>query len=135
MSSFGHASRMPPPAKPQPTAKNGAPHSPAASAGSGSTADDGAGVGTGDQAGEERAFERQVGGVVVEQHARGDARGERDGEAQREHQPVGPVAPLEDQDVAEAAIAGQHRRQRGHDGQLADQGRQQELSAERNLGS
>ena len=34
MSSLGHASRMPPPAKPQPTAKNGAPYSPAASAGS-----------------------------------------------------------------------------------------------------
>ena len=115
MSSFGHASRKPPPAKPQPTAKNGAPYSPAASAGSDIDRPTIAPVyGPGDQPGEERAFERQVGGVVVEQHARGHPRRERHGEAQREHQPVGPVALLEDQDVAEPAVARQHRRQRRH---------------------
>ena len=71
MSSFGQTSRRPPPAKPQPTAKGSAPNSPATSAGSAtSSADERAGVGTGDEAGEERAFERQVGGVVVEQQAR-----------------------------------------------------------------
>ena len=86
-----------------------------------------AGVGPGDQPGEKRAFERQVGGVVVEQQPRGDAGGQRDAEGQREDQPVGPVAALEDQDVAEPAVADQHGRQGGHDGELDDQRRQQHL--------
>ena len=86
-----------------------------------------AGVGAGDQAGEKRAFEREIGGVVIEQHARRDPGGERHGEAEREHQTVGPVALLENQDVAEAAIAREHGRQRRHHGQLDDQRREQEL--------
>ena len=62
----GQASRRPPPAKPQPTAKNSAMNSPASSAGSGDhQADDGAGVRAGDEARQERAFEREVGRVVV----------------------------------------------------------------------
>ena len=44
-----------------------------------------------------------------------------------EDQPIGPVAPLEDQDVAEPPVAHQHRRQRGHDRQLDDQRREQHL--------
>ena len=77
--------------------------------------------------GEERAFERQVGGVVVEQQARDDARRERDAEGQGEDQAVGPVAALEDQDVAEPPVAHQHRRQRGHHRQLDDERREQDL--------
>ena len=73
------------------------------------------------------AFERQVGGVVVEQQPRRDAGGERDAEAEREGQPVGPVAALEDQDVAEPPVPDQHRRQRGHDRELDDERREQHL--------
>ena len=128
MCSLGHASRKPPPANPQPTANGIAPHSPANECGQGDGgADDRAGIGTGDQPGEQRALEHQVGGVVVEQDARRDAERQRDGQTEREGEAIGPVAALEDQDVAEAPIARQHRRQRCHDGELADQRRQQEL--------
>ena len=82
MASFGHSSRRPPPANPQPTANGSAPHSPAMSAGTdGQPADDGAGVRAGDQADEKRAFERQVRRVVAQQDARGDAEGERNARA------------------------------------------------------
>ena len=97
-------------------------------------ADDRAGVGAGNQAGEERAFEREVGRVVVEQQPRDDAERERDGQAEREREAVGPVAALEDQNVPEPPVARQHRRQRGHDGQLADQCGQQELLGGEQLG-
>ena len=84
IASFGQASRRPPPAKPQPTAKGSAMNSPAISAGvPTSTPDERAGVGPGNQSGEERAFERQVGRLVVEQQPRGDAGHQRDAEGQR----------------------------------------------------
>ena len=60
------------------------------------------------------ALERQVGGVVAEQQPRDDAGRERDAEAEREGQPIGPGAALEDQDVPEPPVAHQHRRQRRH---------------------
>ena len=64
-----------------------------------------AGVRAGDQAGQERAFERQVGGVVVEEHA---ARRRRRVSGTPidsvNDQPIGPAAPLEDQDVAEPPV-------------------------------
>ena len=121
IASFGHSSRRPPPAKPQPTAKGSAINSPVTSGGRPTMRADGrAGVRAGDQAGEERAFERQVGGVVAEQQAGDDAGRQRDAEAEREGQPIGPGAALEDQDVPEPPVAHQHRRQRGHDGQLDD---------------
>ena len=136
IASFGQTSRRPPPAKPQPTAKGSAIHSPATAAGMPtSSADDGAGVRTGDEAGEKRAFERQVGGVVVEEQPAATPAVERHAEAEREDQPVGPVAPLEDQDVAEPAVPHQHRRQRRHDRQLDDQRREQELLGGENCGS
>ena len=76
IASFGQSSRRPPPAKPQPTANGSALNSPLPSGGRPTiSADDGAGVGAGDQAGEKRAFEREVGGVVVEQQPRGHAGG------------------------------------------------------------
>ncbi len=128
IASFGHSSRRPPPANPQPTAKGSAMNSPLASGGSPTiSADDGAGVGPGDEAGEEGAFERQVGGLVVQEQARDDARRQRNAEREDEDQPVGPVAALEDQDVAEPPVADQHGRQCGHDGQLHDQRREQHL--------
>ena len=71
IASFGQISRRPPPAKPQPIAKGRAIHSPAMIGGMPTIdADDGAGVGPGEQAGEERAGQRQVRGVVVEQQPR-----------------------------------------------------------------
>ena len=71
IASFGQISRRPPPAKPHPTAKGSATHSPARAAGMPDhDADDRAGVGAGEQAGEEGARERQVGGVVVEEQPR-----------------------------------------------------------------
>ena len=45
--------------------------------------------------------ERQVGRLVVEQQPRGDAGRQRQAEAGGEDQPVGPVALLGQQDVAE----------------------------------
>ena len=90
-------------------------------------ADDRAGVGSGNEAGEKRALEHQIGGVVVEQDARGDAGRQRDRQPEREGEPIGPVAPLENQDVAEAAVARQHGGQGRHDGQLAHQRGKQEL--------
>ena len=115
MASFGQSSRRPPPAKPQPTAKGSAMISPVASGGRPTSAPTIApAYGPAIEPGEERAFERQVGGVVVEQQPRGDAGGERDAEAEGEDQAIGPVAALEDQDVAEPAVPHQHRRQRGH---------------------
>ena len=89
ITSFGHASRSPPPANPQPTANGMAANSPAMQRGhADQEADQRAGVGAGDQSREERALERQVGGVVVEQRAERDARHQRHRDRQREHQPV-----------------------------------------------
>jgi hypothetical protein len=85
------------------------------------------GVRPGDEAGEERSFERQIGGVVVQQQPRHDAAGERNPEAEREGQAIGPGAALENEDVAETAVANQHRRQRRHHRELDNQGRQQHL--------
>ena len=90
-------------------------------------ADDGAGVRTRDEAGEKRAFEREIGGVVAEQQPRGDAGGQRHAEAERKEQPLGPGAALRDQDVAEAVIADQDRRECRDDRDLDDEGRQQKL--------
>ena len=90
-------------------------------------ADDGAGVGAGDQPGEKRAFERQVGGVVVQQQSRGDAGRQRHAQAERKHQPLGPRAAFGDQNVAEAVIPHQDRGQCRDDRDLDDEGRQQEL--------
>ena len=128
IASFGQSSRRPPPAKPQPMANGRAPNSPLKSGGRPAiSADGGAGVGPGDQPGEKGALEREVGGVVVEQQARRHAGGERHAERQGEDQAVGPVAPLEDQDVAEPAVADEHGRQGSHDRELDDQRRQQHL--------
>ena len=58
----------------------------------------------------------------------------RYGETEREHESIGPVALLEDQDVTEAAIPRQHGRQRRHRGQLDDQRGQQKLFGAQQLG-
>ena len=66
IASFGHSSRRPPPAKPQPMAKGSAIHSPAKSGGMPTMrADGGAGVRAVDQAREKGALQRQIGGVVA----------------------------------------------------------------------
>ena len=90
-------------------------------------ADGRAGVRARDQSREERTFERQVGGVVVEQEAREDAGRQRNAEAERERHPVGHRAALENQDVAEAAVPDEHRRQRGHHRELDDERCEQHL--------
>ncbi len=97
-------------------------------------ADDRAGIRPGDQPGEERAFERQVGRLVVQQQPRDHAGRQRNAEREHEDQPVGPAAPLEDQDVAEPPVPHQHGRQRGHDGELDDQRREQDLLGGQELG-
>ncbi len=128
MASFGQTSRMPPPAKPQPTANGNAAHSPTNERRKPKHAANGcAGVGAGDEAREERAFHRQVRGVVVQQQTRTHAGRQRDAEAEGEDQPIRPGAPLEDEDVPEPPVSHQHRRQRRHDGHFDQQRRQEEV--------
>ena len=86
-----------------------------------------AGVRTGDEAGEERAFHRQVRGVVVQQQTRPHAGRQRDAEAEGEDQPIRPGAPFEDEDVPEPPVPHQHGRQRRHDGHFDQQRRQEEV--------
>ena len=81
-------------------------------------------VRAGDEPREKRSLEREVGGVVVQEQARDDARRQRDAEAEGERHPIGQRAPLEDQDVAEAPVADEHRRQRRHHRELEDERRQ-----------
>ncbi len=83
--------------------------------------------GPGEQTGEKRAGQRQVGGVVVQEQPRDDARRERHAEAGGEHQALGPVALFGQQNPAEPRKPHEHRRQHRHDGQLDDQRGQQEL--------
>ena len=75
----------------------------------------------------ERALEAEIGGLVIEQQPRADAGGQRHAEEQDEDQAIGPVAALEDQDVAKPAVPHQHRRQRGHDREFDDERGQQDL--------
>ena len=86
-----------------------------------------AGVRPGDEAGEKSAFETEVRGVVVEEQPSRDAACQRHAERQSEDQAVGPIAAFEDQDVAEASVPDEHRRQGRHDGELHDQRREQHL--------
>ena len=119
---------MPPPANPQPTANGMAMNSPATSAGTPtSTPTVAPAYGPAIRPAEKGAFERQVGGVVVEQQPGRDAGHQRHAEREREYETVGPAAALEDQDVPEPAEPGEHRRQHRHDRQLDDQRRQQQL--------
>jgi hypothetical protein len=96
--------------------------------------DDRAGVGTCDQPREQCAFEREIRGVVVEEHAGAHPGGERHGKAQGEDQAVRPVALFENQNVAETAIPCQHRREGCHRGQLDDQRDQEKLTRREEFG-
>jgi hypothetical protein len=127
ITSFGHASRRPPPANPQPTANGIAQLTGHEGGNADQEADQRASIGTGDQPRQKRALQGQVGGVVVEEQAEGDARHQRHGQRQSEHQPIDPPAPLEDEDVAEPPVAGQHGGQHRHHGQLDDERREEEL--------
>ena len=90
-------------------------------------ADDGAGVRPGDQAGHERPFEREIRRVVVRSSRDATPAVSGTPSASANDQAVGPVAALEDQDVAEPAVSDQHGGQRRHDGELHDQRREQHL--------
>ena len=90
-------------------------------------ADRGAGVGAGNQPREIGPFQAQVGGAVVEEQPRGDARREGDAEKGHEDQTVGPVAAFEDEDVAEPPVADEHRGQGGHRRELHDERCQEDL--------
>ena len=128
IASFGHSSRRPPPAKPQPMANGRAMISPLNERRDADhQADRRAGVGAGNQARQKRALQAQVGGAVIEEQPRDDAGGERDPEERHEDQAVGPAAPLEDEDVAEAPVADEHRGQGGHGRELHDERRQEHL--------
>ena len=97
-------------------------------------ADDRAGIRPRDHPGEERAFERQVGRLVVQQQTRDHAG--RQGNAEREHEdePFVPPAPFEDQHVPEPPVPHEHGRQRGHDRELDDQRGEQDLLGAQELG-
>ena len=131
MASFGHTS-------PQPAACEAAAHREGERDGlagderrnAEERADDGAGVGPGDETGEERSRQRQVGRVVAEQQPRRHAPRQRDSEGEREDEPLPPCALLGQQDPPELAEPHQHRGQRGHDRELDDQRRQQDLGCE-----
>ena len=90
-------------------------------------ADGDAGIRAIDQARQKRPFEREVGGVVPEQQARGHARRKRDAEAEGEHQAIRPRPMLENEDVPEAPEPRQHRRRGRHDRELDDERRQEHL--------
>src|SRR5262245_1933018 len=55
-------------------------------------ADECTGVGSGNEAGKKGAFEREIGGSIVEEQPRGDPCHERDAEREREDEPVEPAA-------------------------------------------
>ncbi len=90
-------------------------------------ADDGAGVGTGDQPGEECARKREVGRLELEKQSNADAGGKGNADAGGEDQPLGPVAALGEQDPAEPGKSHQHGRQHGRYRDLHDQRGQQEI--------
>src|SRR6058998_3014974 len=64
-----------------------------------------AGVRTCNQTREKRSLEREIRGIVIEQEPCGHAGRERNPEAERKRQAVGPEPPLENEDVPEPAIA------------------------------
>ncbi len=88
--------------------------------------DQGTGVRTGNQPGEQCAFERQVGGVILQDHAAGHAGHDRHTDRQGEDQPIDPAAALEDQDVTEPVVPRQHGRQH-RDCSQPDKERQEKL--------
>ena len=93
-----------------------------------SGADDGAGVRPGDQPGEKRALERQVGGVVVQQQARRDAR-RRAGSPRRERedQAIRPGRAARRSGCGGSGGTAPASSPARHDRQLDDERRQQDL--------
>ena len=92
----------------------------------GQQSDERAGVRTGKKPGKEGAFERQVGGVVLQDDAARDAGHERHADRQRKHQAIDPAAPLEDQNATEPVESREHRGEH-RNGRQPDEQRQQEL--------
>ena len=90
-------------------------------------ADDGAGVGTGEQPGEKRAGKHQIGRGEFQKDPDALAGDERDAQARGEDQTLRPVALFGEEDSPEPPEADQHRGQHRSDGDLHDEGRQQEL--------
>ena len=90
-------------------------------------ADGDAEVRTVDQPGQKRAFEREVGGLVSQQQAGGDAGREQETQTEREHHAIGPRTVLEDQELAKSPESHDDGGRRGHDGELDEQRRQQDL--------
>ena len=136
IASFGHSSRRPPPAKPQPMAKGSAAISPPKSGGRPTSAPTVApAYGPAMRPARNDAFERQVGRAVAEQEPRRHAESQRNAKKEDKNEPVGPVAAFEDEDVPEAPVPHQHGRQRGHHGQLHDERREQQLLGEKEVGT
>ena len=75
-----------------------------------------------------------VGGVVAEDQPRDDPRVSGTPNAGGEDEPIGPVAPLGQEDATEPPIPGQHRRQRRDHGELGEK-REQELLRREDRGS
>ncbi len=90
-------------------------------------ANDGACVGAGKQPDQERARERQVRRVVVDEQARHDPGRQRKAEAGDKDEPLRPVALFRQQDAAEPREADEHRGQDRDDRQFHDERREQEL--------
>ncbi len=82
---------------------------------------DRAGIGAGQKAREERAGERQIGGVVVEEQAREHAGRQWKAEAARENQPLRPIPLLGQQNPSKPGKPHQHGCQHRHDGELCHQ--------------
>ena len=80
-----------------------------------------------DQSGKKGALERQIGGVVVEQNARRDSRGQGYAKAERKQEALGPCPPLRDQNVTKPVVPHEDRGKRRDDRDLDDQGRQEKL--------
>ena len=97
-------------------------------------ADRGAGVGSGDQSGDKGGLQREVGRVIAKEKPGDDARGHGDADSGREHQSVVPGAALEDQNVTEAPVTDEHRRQERDHGDLDHERGQQELFGREELG-
>src|SRR4051812_13886203 len=89
--------------------------------------DDRTGVGAGEEAGEKRSRERQVGRVVIDQQSRDDTGGQREPKARGKDEAFGPIPLFGEQNPAEPRKSHQHRRQHRDNRYLDDQRRQEEL--------
>ena len=129
IASFGQSSRRPPPANPQPTAKRqrDEPRRWRAAAGPTISPTMAPAYGPAMSPGEERAFERQVRGLVVQQQASATPAVSGTPSARTNVRRSGQPRRSKIRMCRKRPVSHQHGRERGHDGELDDQRREQEL--------